>query len=184
MNREINPQLFGPGAGGAIGSSQTSTRNELAPAVGAQNILGRSVASYLPGEVKAVEASVQSVRNQLQGHERNLKSLEGQFTEFVSQTSQRFDRLTQTLMRLEQMVAQSHQEQNHKMAALNGRVNERRLVDQKIQEMVDRHNTVVRNFENRMTHLSRILSEQEMQLHNTHAALEEARQEMDRLKRR
>jgi len=60
------------------------------------------------------------------------------------------------------------------------RVNERKVTDSKVQELIDRHNTIIRNFENRLLSLQRIVTEQEMALHNAQAALEESRAELSK----
>ena len=57
------------------------------------------------------------------------------------------------------------------------------IAKMKIQELVDRHNSIIRNFENRLLSMQRLVSEQEMTLHNAQAALDEARNEIARLKR-
>lgn len=62
------------------------------------------------------------------------------------------------------------------------KANERRVAEGKIQELIDRHNSLIMNFENRMTHMSRIMNEQELKLYNATAALEDARREIAKLR--
>jgi len=62
-------------------------------------------------------------------------------------------------------------------------VAERRLQDNKIQEMVDRHNQVLQVYETRLSKVQKLVHEQEVQLMGAKGALEEARREIVRLKR-
>ena len=56
-------------------------------------------------------------------------------------------------------------------------------MDQKMQEVIDRHNSVLKGFEVRITHLQKLLSEKDSQVMSAFAALNEAKMEIARLKR-
>lgn len=83
--------------------------------------------------------------------------------------------------KVEQMTMQ-YQDLSTKYAIVASKTNERKVADSKIQDLIDRHNTLIMNFENRMTHMSRIMSEQEMKLYNATATVEDARREIARLR--
>lgn len=83
--------------------------------------------------------------------------------------------------KLEQMNLQ-YQELTNKFMTLASKANERRVTEGKMQDLIDRHNTLIMNFENRMTHMSRIISEQELKLYNATATVEDARREIARLR--
>ena len=53
----------------------------------------------------------------------------------------------------------------------------------KIEELLDRQNQVIRNFENRMNHFRKVIENQEVQMFRALTELEEARREIARLKR-
>jgi hypothetical protein len=63
-------------------------------------------------------------------------------------------------------------------AALHSKINERRGADVKAQELIDRHNQVVHNFENRINGLQKITSEQEMKLMTYQATYDEILREI------
>jgi chromosome segregation ATPase len=88
----------------------------------------------------------------------------------------------QMLERKMEQINLQNQELTNKFMTLASKSNERRVSDAKIQDLIDRHNTLIMNFENRMTHMSRIMSEQEMKLYNATAALEDSRREIARLR--
>ena len=88
---------------------------------------------------------------------------------------------TQMLERKVEHSTAQNQELTTKYAHLAGKINERKVTDVKIEGLIDRHNNLLMNFENRVT-LTRIINEQELKLHNATAALEDARQEISRLR--
>jgi chromosome segregation ATPase len=182
MHRELNPHLFGSKSGGD--KPAASTPGPFDPLLPSQTSSGMpKIPNSIPPEVKQLETQVQALKLQLQSSEKRSEVLIAQLQELSRSTTSRFERVSQALTRLESSAAQQFQEINSKYAGLASKVNERKVQDAKIQEMLDRHNLIVRNFENRLTHLQRVISEQEMHLLNASAALEDARQEIARLKR-
>lgn len=95
----------------------------------------------------------------------------------------RLERFGAALKRLEETQSQQAQELASKHAIVAGKVNERKVTDDKILDLIERHNIIVRNFENRLVTLQRTLSEQALQLNASHAALDEARQELAKFKK-
>lgn len=163
MRREINPQLFQqPGL----------------TAVSNNNLDSQSVQS----DLKDLMAQVFQLKTQNQILERKVEQQTLQTQEQLKVFQSRFERVGQQIMRLEGSQSQVAQELTEKYASIAGKMNERRVSDAKVQDLIDRHNMLVMNFENRVTHLTRIINEQELKLHNATAALEDARQEIARLR--
>lgn len=190
MHRELNPQLFGPispasdrtnaqghGSGGMGGALEMNP----SPGAGATAHLGAGGPTL--AELRQIEALVHQLKIQVQGADKRSELLSAQIQELSKAVGTRFERVSQALTRLEGATAQQMQEINQKYSSVVSRVNERKVQDAQVHEMIDRHNSIVRAFENRLTHMQRIIAEQEMKLHNSHAALEDARQEIQRLKR-
>lgn len=184
MHREINPQLFGTQtAAEKIGQPVDLSQ----PAAG---IMGRPAPSqerhavpYGPNEIKALEHQVSTLRVALVQSEKRAEALAAKMEEISRLVHGRLERFSQAIVRMEEIQAQTHQEFTGKMAQIVARVNERKVSDNKVQELIDRHNTVIRNFENRLHSLQRLVSEQEMALHNSQAALEETRAELMKARR-
>ncbi|MBX9768500.1 MAG: hypothetical protein K2X47_14595 [Bdellovibrionales bacterium] len=119
-----------------------------------------------------------------------LKKLEDRFevindrvTELVKTNTLKGEKASQRVAQVEGRIEALAQEIRSKYAQLSGRVTERNLMETEVQSMLDRHNQVVRNFENRMTQMQRLIENQQMLLMNSQAALEESRRELARLKR-
>jgi chromosome segregation ATPase len=184
VHRELNPELFG------TPSSVEGGDQPVDPSRPATRVMGRAAepaakraSSYLPGDLKALEAHVNTLRVAMMQLEKRVESNQAQMQELARSTAMRLERFGSVITRMEETIAQSHQESTARFAQVAAKVNERKVTDSKVQELLDRHNHIVRNFENRMLALQRVVSEQEMALHNSQAALEEARNEIARLKR-
>jgi hypothetical protein len=115
--------------------------------------------------------------------ERRTETIAFKMEELARTVHARLERFSQAIVRVEDLQSKSQQESSSRFATIVQKVNERKINDGKVQDLVDRHNTIVRNFENRLTSLQRLASEQQLALHNAQAALVEATNEISRLKR-
>jgi TolA-binding protein len=97
--------------------------------------------------------------------------------------SARMERFQQGLSRLETSHNGLATEAGQKIQQINNKLAERKALDMKIQEMVDRHNNIIKSFEVRLNHMQKLLAEKEAQTAAAFAALNEAKMEIARLKR-
>lgn len=187
MQPELNPQIFGvqtqseknPSNRG-MGSPSQGILPDLRMPTKPMNSPLNSPASPTEhsSEVKNLAHQVAVLKMALLQSEKRNDSLNGKVEELVKMLNNRFERFSQAIVRSEELQAKSYQETSGRLAQMSAKVNERRVNDTKIQELIDRHNTIVRNFENRLHSLQRLVSEQEMVLLNSQAALEETRAEL------
>jgi hypothetical protein len=63
------------------------------------------------------------------------------------------------------------------------RLNERKLSENVVKEMVDRHGQVVQTFETRLQQFQKVMADQEMQLMHARSELKQALLELERLKK-
>lgn len=183
LHRELNPHLFGSPEGSAEPKSLGSD-----PRIPAASVIGtpepaRSRVPYPPIDVKAMELAIANLKGAILQMEKRTETIGFKMEELARTIHARLERFSQSIVRVEESQSKTAQETNAKFATVAQKVNERKISDMKVQELVDRHNSIVRNFENRMLSMQRLVSEQEMSLHNAQAALEEARNEISRLKR-
>ena len=174
MSRELHPKLFIDSSG----DGPLELAVPLAPPSPQELVHG-----YLAKDVRGLESRVQEMRVQVQALEKHSEKVTQTLHEFIRQTQVRFERFSQALLRLEENQTKGQKDVHEKVGTLVSRLNERRVTDNKLADLMERHNQMVRNFENRLMALQRVVSEQELQLHNAHAALDEARQELARLRR-
>ncbi len=166
MNKELNPDLFGEKK-----ISKSPTMESSAGMASAAN-------SYLNTDRQIFELKAQN-----QALADQVNKIVGTVNELIKTSNIKFEKQHHLLQRLEQSHNGLATEAGQKITQLSQRVNERRSVDMKVQEMVDRHNNVIKSFEVRMNHLQKLLAEKEGQMISCQAALNEAKMEIARLKR-
>lgn len=160
MQKELNPELFGESAG--------KSRVFEAPASNHINVL---------------EQKILETRGQIQHLAENMNKIVSQVNEFIKSSQVKFERMQQALQKLEQNDQALSVDATQKISALHTRLGDRRSMDYKIQEMIDRHNSVLRSHEVRMAQLQKLVSEKEAQAIAAQSALNEAKMEIARLKR-
>jgi hypothetical protein len=101
----------------------------------------------------------------------------------VKQSKQMTDMLSSRLGSLESRFETLSQELKGKLNSLSAKVTEKHMADLKTQALIDRHTQLLRQFESRVLQLQKVIEDQEFQILNYQAALEEARQELVKLKR-
>lgn len=167
MHKELNPELFG------------EKKVVKTPSMDAASTMGAaSTNNYLNTDRQIFE-----LRSQNQALVDQLNKVVATVNELIKTSNNKFERQQAQLGRLEQSHNGLATEAGQKITMLSQRVNERRTLDAKVQEMVDRHNNVIKSFEVRMNHMQKLLAEKEAQAIASQTALNEAKMEIARLKR-
>lgn len=165
MQKELNPDLFGERV-----TQQSATNGSIA-----YNPVDSSVLNQ--------DRQILELKNQNKYLADQLNKVVSTLNEFMKNSNLKSERLTQGLNRLEQSHNGLAAEAGQKIGQLSQKIQERRAFEQKVQEMVDRHNNVVRSFEVRMNHLQKLLADKEAQFLAAQSALNESKMEIARLKR-
>lgn len=168
MNKELNPDLFGEKK--AAKSPSTADLTSSAGVVANANYLN-------------TDRQIFELKSQNQVLQDQLGKIVTTVNELIKSSNLRFEKQSHLLSRLEQTHNGLVTEAGQKFSHLSQRVNERRSLDAKVQEMVDRHNNVIKSFEVRMNHLQKLLAEKEGQMAACQTALNDAKMEIARLKR-
>jgi chromosome segregation ATPase len=166
MNKELNPDLFG----------ERRTATARAPETNLSTPQDTGGFLNLDRQMLELKHGISTLGDE-------LKRLAGQSAEFMKTSHLKLERLQQQVGRLEQSHNGMVQETGTKLSQIGMRFNERKSIDAKIQEMVDRHTNVIKSFEVRMNHLQRLLADKEAQIVSAQATLNEAKMEISRLKR-
>lgn len=140
-------------------------------------------ASTPTDQQRAVSLHVESLSKKLKELDARLETTNIKMEDMTKQNKQRFERVQGHFQSHGEMVKNGFMDIHHKVAQIISRVNERKVADGVVKEMVDRHTSVVQSFEVRLNQLQRVLSEQEMQLMNARSELKMALQELTRLKK-
>ena len=185
MQKELNPDLF-PGDRRA-----PAPANPNSPA-GAES--GRTLSGNDPKRpyrqslenqhlTQETEEKFAEVRLQLKLLQEKVVSVVGQVNEFIKTSQVRTDRNQTLIKNMETQQTTALQDVLGKLSHVHHRLNERRNMEQKIQELIDRHNSVLRSYEVRMSQMQRLLSEKESQFLQSQAQMNELKMELARLKR-
>ncbi len=169
MARELNRDLFG-------GLNQQKEREQAAPTV-AQPVYAKA------DEVRVLHLHVENINKRMKELESRMEVLTTRVEDMVAQNKQRFERVQGHFKSQSEMVSSGFADVNQKMAQVVSRVNERKVADNVVKEMVERQASLVQAFEVRMSQLQRVIGEQEMQLMNARSELKDALGELARLKK-
>lgn len=167
MQKELNPELFGEK------KNPTTTRKE-----GMMPPAPSSDPAYLNTDRQIFE-----LKNQMLNLNEQFSKIYQALNEANKNNHSRMERFQQNLSRLETSHNGLALEAGQKLQQINNKLSERKALDGKIQEMVDRHNNVIKSFEVRLNHMQKLLAEKEAQTAAAYAALNEAKMEIARLKR-
>jgi chromosome segregation ATPase len=166
MARELNPELFG-------GKPITDETHQQA-----------AVPAFAKAdEVRVLHLHVEALSKRMKEFESRTELMTTKVDDVVKQNKQRFERVQGHFQRQNELVQNGFNDMNAKLAQVVSRVNERKVSENAIKEMVDRHAQLVQSFELRMQQLQRVISEQELQLMNARNELRDALHELARLKK-
>ena len=165
MARELNREIFG--------SSMVAKEREAAPV---------PVNYAKADEVRVLHLHIENLSKRLKEFESRVETMHTKTEDLVGTNKQRFERVQGHFKAQNEQFQNGMLDMNNKIAQVVSRVNERKVSENVIKEMVERHSNVVQTFEVRMQQLQRLMSEQELQLMNTKSELKQALQELSRLK--
>jgi hypothetical protein len=168
MARELNRDLFG---------------NIGAPAPLAPEGQTPTVAYAKADEVRVLHLHIENLSKRMKEFESRVETMHTKTDDMLAQNKQRFERVQGHFKAQNEQLNSGLLDMNNKIAQVVSKVNERRVSENAIKEMIERHSSVVQSFEVRMQQLQRLISEQELQLINTRSELKSALQELSRLKK-
>lgn len=134
-------------------------------------------------EVRVAHLNIEALSKRLKEFESRLEVMTSKVDEMTKQNKVRFERVQGHFQRQTELLGKGFADVHQKVAQVVSRVNERKVEDSAIKEMVERHAHVVQAFELRLQQLQRVISEQELQLMNARAEIRDAIQEIARLKK-
>ncbi len=135
------------------------------------------------GDFFTLDRRLSEMKNHIQAFSDEFKKLQTQLQEIFNSSHLKVDRLQTAVVRLEQNQQAMAQEFGQKLSQTLMKMNDRRSIDTKVQEMMDRHQQSLKSFESRMNQMQRILVEKENQMAQMQTLLAEAKSEISRLKK-
>lgn len=163
MSKELDPSLFGEGAWASPRAVEKTKPNFDA--------------------MTHVEQKIADLRVQHRETKEELSRWMSDLEEFKRSSHNKFEKLAQQVARLEGIQGKVHEEVSVRISQMHNRLGERHAMDMKLQEMVDRHQALIRSAEMRLQQMQKILNEKEAQLLSAQMSLTDARVEIARMKR-
>ena len=160
MYRRLNPQLFDEN-----GSQQVAEKPHFS-----------AVASKKMGD------EMNHLKKTLSRLESQVEVLRGQLAQVSDRSEKKSERVSKAMTQLEQQDRDSNLQLSQKIRRLEEQMAERKVIDGKITNMVDRYNMTLQQFENRLTSLQKVISEKEMTLMKYHSAIELIFKEIEKMK--
>jgi hypothetical protein len=111
-----------------------------------------------------LQEEINSLRAKMRSHENQMDVFKNQMSDFVKTFDQRFDRLSQALSRMEKTVHSQARDTEDKLRAFKEKMQAQSFEEAKVEGLIERQTVVVRNFENRLTALQKIINEKELLL--------------------
>lgn len=175
MARELQPDIFGD-LRPADMASEPSMALRLPWSSGERPAPMPQTPSFMREEDwRTLVGQVDQLKKRMSEVESSQMQVQNRQNELIQATKVRIERVMGSCQRMDEVVKSFTTELADKMSAMQLRLNERKLADHKVQELVDRHTSMIQTYEVRLSALQKLLSEQEMLLMNARAALQEFR---------
>ena len=160
--KQLNPELFG------------ETKN--------QTFIENSSAQTLP-HLMQLEQKLGDLKLQMSSVVDHVSKLTTQFTEHVKRSQLKFDQVQTAIQQLQQNDHSLAADTSNRLSQIHNRMGERNMFEEKVQELIDRQNQVLKTFEMKMLAMQKLLAEKENQYMQAQGALNECKMEISRLKR-
>lgn len=164
MNRQLDPRLFGE-------TTETNTKidNELLPNL-----------ERLPQDPSQLRAQLKKKDNV----DMKVDAFISKMSEAQRVMGNELTKLEKRFERLEQHYKSSYDSMSSRLEKTDMRMTDRSMMENKIQALLERQNTMMKNFDTKLNQLKKSLEEKEIENLKLHSALREARDDMRRLKTR
>lgn len=174
MSRELNRDLFE--------ELQPSTSRARAKSAEPAKDAARPVIATTE-DLKVISFQVEAMAKKMNEFESKVEVLGSKWDEFASSSKLRYERIQGNFQRQSEAMQSTFRDIYAKIAAVASRVNERKMSDAGIAEMVERNERAIQSLEARIHQLQKTIGEQELELINSRSELRDVLKEMSKLRR-
>lgn len=176
MRRQLDPKIFP-----ASEYIQSSSKSEVDTNVKANSTRNLNFQNSSLDFQEQEEANTQSLRERISGmkDQQDKEKMKNSMHDLV----QRIQQLELRFAKFAEPVVEAQHNLRDKMQALEIKVSDRALVDNRTQALIDRHQIILRQFEQDMQKMRSLVEEKEMQNAYLNNMLRDARLEIERLKK-
>ncbi len=161
MNRRLNPDIFG---------ENSTTKESLET-------------SYSAVAVRNLEAELKSAKKRISHLESLIEVIQSQMITNQSTTERRTEAFSKALSALEGDSREQALKHHRLKEQIGDRFRDQRMKDSQMENMIDRFNNSLAQFENKIATLQKVLSEKEMTLMTYRKIMERIVDEMEKLKK-
>lgn len=162
MNRRLNPEIFGP---------QPASADDREP-------------QYSAVAARKMETEIKETRRQISHLESLIEVVQSQMTSLAHNNESRIEAFSRALSSLEKDFREHQLEQSRRAQYTQDRFRDQKIKDNQMENMVDRFNTNLIQFENKISTLQKVISEKEMTLMTYRRIMEQIVDEVEKLKQR
>lgn len=162
MSKKLNSGLFEDFPGEKV--QVTAPQNSL---LSPSQTTSRAESQRLFEELQALKAKQR-------GYETHIDVFKNQMSDFVRTIDQRFERMSQALSRLEKAIHAQGRDSDEKVRQVREKIQSQNFEEAKIEGLIERQTVVIRNFENRLTAMQKIINEKELLLMKYFEALRQS----------
>ena len=131
---------------------------------------------------KKSENSEHRNEESIEGLKKALETLKSGVQELAKTHHFKLERIAASLKRMDEVQSHLRQEIARNYAELSGKVQERRLAESKINDLILRHDLMVANFDSRLAQMKKTVDDKEMRFLQTQSALEAVHREIQKFK--
>ena len=129
------------------------------------------------------EKEISGVRAQMKSLEERQAKVMRHLTQYLKTSQVSMERTSKRVLDMEERLQEREGEFERGWEEVQRALVEKRQFEQKVAEMIERHQAVVHQLEARLQQAQKILKEKEELIHSTRSALHEAKLEIAKLKR-
>lgn len=175
MSRELNQNLFNKRNNTSSSTNKSTSASHQHPAT--------EIAPIDKTDLQIIAAQIDGLKRKVQEIDSRTVTLAGRMDELYKATKLKFDKTQNHFLRMEEVVKRKVLELTETIGKFSGKMATQQFSESKVTELIDRHTQMIQNFDTKIARLQKIINDQELQLHNSRAGIQEARKEIERLKR-
>lgn len=152
--------------------------------------MARTINPHLFGQYDSTQVATQQESAQSVSLQKKMRELEGQIENlqqkmvgWLQVQEQKFQLLSQTQKSTSEQLSKLSEQFTQHQVIIQNKLNERRTSESRSQDLLDRHQQVVQNFEVRLNQLQKVAKDQEVKLMSYQASYDEILREIRSLRR-
>lgn len=130
--------------------------------------------NFIEEDSNAVESNQRLMRKEIKMLNEELNNLKIDMKELAKAHQFKIDRMGKSIHAQGEGLAYLKQEISRQYAELRGKLSEHRISEAKTNDLLERHNMIIGQFENRMAQMKRSMEEKELEYMRMKSELEEA----------